>query len=190
MVDQSSISRLKIIIESVLFAAGTPVPLSQLPHLTEASREEVNVAVAELTEECRARGTRIQNNGDSLQLVTAPEAAPYVERLLGRQKQHRLSPSILETLAIIAYRQPIGRSALEELRGVNCDYALAALKARGLISEVGRSGSIGRPYLYGTTFHFLEHFGLEKPEDLPPLAENEAKDDPTNSSDKHDSGPL
>jgi segregation and condensation protein B len=92
-----------------------------------------------------------------------------VERFLGVEEDHRLSRPALETLAIIAYKQPITRPAIEAIRGVNCDRALASLRARGLISEVGRADTAGRPYLFGTTFRFLEYFGLEKPDDLPPL---------------------
>jgi segregation and condensation protein B len=104
-------------------------------------------------------------------MVTAPEVTSYVERFLGVEEDHRLSHAALETLAIIAYKQPITRHVLESIRGVNCDRALASLRARGLITEVGRAHAPGRPYLFGTTFRFLEYFGLEKPEDLPPLAE-------------------
>jgi segregation and condensation protein B len=104
-------------------------------------------------------------------MVSAPEATLYVERYLGVEEDHRLSHASLETLAIIAYKQPITRQAIEAIRGVNCDRALASLRARGLITEVGRAGSAGRPYLFGTTFRFLEYFGLEKPGDLPPLEE-------------------
>ena len=104
-------------------------------------------------------------------MVTAPEASPFVEQFLGVDEDQRISHAALETLAIIAYKQPISRQVIEAIRGVNCDRALASLKARGLITEVGRASTAGRPYQYGTTFRFLEHFGLEKPGDLPPLPE-------------------
>ena len=87
----------------------------------------------------------------------------------------RWQMAALETLAIIAYKQPITRMTIESIRGVNCDQVIASLKARGLIAEVGRAHAQGRPYLFGTTFRFLEYFGLEKPEDLPPLREAEAE---------------
>jgi segregation and condensation protein B len=110
-------------------------------------------------------------------MVTAPEAAPYVERFLGVEEDRRLSHASLETLAIVAYKQPIARGAIEAIRGVNCDRALASLKARGLVAEVGRATAARRPYLYGTTFRFLEYFGLEKPGDLPPLPDQPPTDE-------------
>jgi segregation and condensation protein B len=104
-------------------------------------------------------------------MVTAPESTPYVQAFLGVDEEQRLTHAPLVALTIIAYRQPITRPAIEKILGKSCDYSVAALKARELITEVGRSNGPGRPYLYGTTFRFLEHFGLEKPEDLPPLPE-------------------
>ncbi len=161
---------LKLVLESVLFVADEPVELASLARIADARQEDVSRALDALAGDCQARGVRLQRTGSAYQLVTAPEAAPYVERFLGVDEDHRLSHAALETLAIIAYKQPITRPAIEAIRGVNCDRALASLRARGLITEVGRAGGAGRPYLFGTTFRFLEYFGLEKPEDLPPLA--------------------
>ena len=137
--------------------------------------EMVTEAIVALNEECRERGVRLQRTGSVVQMVTAPEVAPYVEQFLGLDEDRVLSQAALETLAIIAYRQPITRTAIEAIRGVNCERAVASLKARGLIAEVGRAHAQGRPYLFGTTFRFLEYFGLEKPDDLPPLREVEAE---------------
>jgi len=181
MSDTSDLDRLKLIIESILFVAEEPVEVAQLARIAQAGPERVAAAIEAVAStggqlappaDCRERGIRLQHTGSAVQLVTAPEAAPYVERFLGLDEDHRLSHAALETLAIIAYKQPISRVAIEAIRGVNCDRALATLKARGLIAEVGRAHSVGRPYLYGTTFRFLEYFGLEKPEDLPPLRED------------------
>lgn len=163
--------RLKLIVESVLFVADEPVEVSALARIAEAPLQEVEGAVDALAADCRLRGVRIQRTESAVQMVTSPEAAPYVERFLGVDEDHRLSHAALETLAIIAYKQPITRQVMEAIRGVNCDRALASLRARGLITEVGRAQTAGRPYLFGTTFCFLEYFGLEKPEDLPPLAD-------------------
>ena len=165
---------LKLAVESILFVADEPVELSVLARVAGARPEEVAQAVEAIAAECQGRGVRVQRTGSAVQMVTAPEAAPYVERFLGVEEDHRLSHAALETLAIIAYKQPITRSAIEAIRGVNCDRALASLRAGGLVAEVGRASGVGRPYLYGTTFRFLEHFGLEKPADLPPLPELEA----------------
>jgi len=167
----SPIDTLKLVVESILFVADEPVELAALARLAEAKVEDVAAAVEALAADCGARGVRIQRTGTAVQMVTAPEATPFVERFLGLEEDHRLSHAALETLAIIAYKQPITRITIESIRGVNCDRVLASLKARGLVAEVGRASAAGRPYLYGTTFRFLEYFGLEKPEDLPPLGE-------------------
>jgi segregation and condensation protein B len=98
-----------------------------------------------------------------------PEAAPYIEKLLGLQRTGRLSAAAFETLALVAYRQPITRAAIEAVRGVNSDGVLRTLLSHGLIEEVGRLEQLGRPILYGTTFAFLQQFGLESLRDLPPL---------------------
>jgi segregation and condensation protein B len=166
--------RLKLIVESVLFVADEPVEVSALARIAEAGLEEVQQAIDDLAAECHDRGVRVQRTESAVQMVTAPEAALYVERFLGVEEDHRLSRAALETLAIIAYKQPITRQTIEAIRGVNCDRVLASLRARGLITEVGRARTPGRPYLFGTTFRFLEYFGLEKPEDLPPLEEQGA----------------
>jgi segregation and condensation protein B len=133
----------------------------------------VNEAVDTLSQEYQTRGLRVQRNADSVQIVTAPDAAPYVQAFLGIDENQRLTHGTLVALTVIAYKQPITRPALEKVLGKNCDWQVASLKARELITEVGRANAPGRPYLYGTTFRFLEHFGLEKPEDLPPLPELE-----------------
>ena len=169
MATGEAIDTLKLIVESVLFVADEPVEVSALARIADASMEDVERAVDALAADCRIRGVRIQSTESAVQMVTAPEATPFVERFLGVEEDHRLSHAALETLAIIAYKQPITRPAIEAIRGVNCDRALASLRARGLISEVGRADTVGRPYLFGTTFRFLEYFGLEKPDDLPPL---------------------
>jgi segregation and condensation protein B len=162
---------LKLIVESILFVADDPVEIEILARLAGREPKHVSAAIDAIAADCQTRGVRIQRTGNSVQMVTAPAAAPYVEQFLGVDEHHRLSHAALETLAIIAYKQPITRPAIESVRGVSCDHALATLTARGLIAEVGRAPTPGRPYLYGTTFRFLEHFGLEKPADLPPLPE-------------------
>jgi len=173
MVTDSGLASLKLIVESILFVADDPVEIETISRLAGRDPKDVSAAVDAIATDCQTRGVRIQRTGGSIQMVTAPQAAPYVEQFLGVDEHHRLSYAALETLAIIAYKQPITRPAIESDRGVNCDHALATLAARDLVSEVGRAPTPGRPYLYGTTFRFLEHFGLEKPADLPPLPEIE-----------------
>jgi segregation and condensation protein B len=162
---------LKLAIESILFVADDPVEIQALARVAGRREEDIANALDEIAADYRGRGLRVQRTGSAVQMVTAPEAAPFVEQFLGVDEGQRISHAALETLAIIAYKQPISRGVIEAIRGVNCDRALASLKARGLVTEVGRASTAGRPYLYGTTFRFLEHFGLEKPDDLPPLPE-------------------
>lgn len=163
----------KLVVESILFVADEPVELGVLARILGVSVADVSQAVEEIAAECQGRGLRIQRTGSAVQMVTAPEATPYVQEFLGIDADHRLSHAPLATLTIIAYKQPITRPEVERILGKSCDWAIAALKARDLIAEVGRASAPGRPYLYGTTFRFLEHFGLEKPDDLPPLPELE-----------------
>ena len=156
------------ILEAVLFVADAPVEIAALARTINAPRNEVSDALDELAEACRDRGVRLQRTGDLVQLVSAPRTAAYVERFLGLEHPP-LTNASLETLAIIAYRQPITRTGIESVRGVDCDGPIRTLTARGLIEEVGRAPVIGRPTLFGTTVRFLEYFGLERPDDLPPL---------------------
>jgi segregation and condensation protein B len=165
--------QLKLVIESILFVADQPVSLKTLARLTEVDIEGVAAAVEELQQTSRERGIRIQRTGEAAQMVSAPETAPHVQRYLGIDENARLTPSSLVTLTVIAYKQPVTRGEVERILKKSCEWGIATLKARDLITEVGRANGPGRPYLFGTTFKFLEHFGLEKPEDLPPLPELE-----------------
>ena len=162
---------IRLAVESVLFVADGPVDLATLARVAAVSADDIAISLDSIASDYRGRGLRIQRTATAAQLVTAPESTSYVERFLGVDEKETISQSALETLAIVAYRQPVTRPRIELIRGVNCDRAVAVLRARGLISEVGRAKSPGRPYVYGTTFRFLEHFGLERPEDLPPLPE-------------------
>ena len=164
-------AQLRIVIESVLFVADGPVDLKTLARLTETSTEQVAYCIEQLADGSRDRGVRVQRTGDQAQLASAPEAAAFIQAYLGIDENQRLSPTVLVTLTVIAYKQPVTKSEVERILKKNCEYGVTMLKARGLITEVGRADGAGRPYLYGTTFKFLEHFGLERPEDLPPLPE-------------------
>ena len=164
-------TQLKLVIESVLFVADGPVDLKTLARLTEAPPDDIAAAVDELAAESKSRGVRIARVGQAVQLVSAPETAAFVQRYLGIDEHQRLSPVVLVTLTVIAYQQPVTKGEVERILKKNCDYSVAVLKARELITEVGRTDVPGRPYLYGTTFKFLEHFGLKDPTDLPPMPE-------------------
>jgi segregation and condensation protein B len=158
-------------VEAVLFVAERPVTVAELAKLLHAPRETIEQVLAELAEDYARRGLALQRHGEALQLASNPRAAPVVQRFLGREMSARLSPAALETLAIVAYRQPVTRGQIEAIRGVNPDHALQSLLARGLIEEVGRLETVGRPILYGTTFEFLRAFGLRSLDDLPRIEE-------------------
>jgi segregation and condensation protein B len=156
-------------IESLLFVADEPVPVSRLAQALEVTTDEIETALATLQEACVERGVRLQRAGHRVQLVSAPEAASLIERFLGLELHTRLSTAALEALTIVAYQQPATRAQVEAVRGVNSDSVLRTLVSARLIEEVGRMDTVGRPILYGTTFEFLTFFGLESLDDLPPL---------------------
>lgn len=157
------------VLEALLFVAGQPVDVEELARTLEVDVQAVRQHLVGLEAALRERGLRLQRHGERVQLVTAPEAGPFIERFLGGRSETRLSQAALETLAIVAYKQPVTRAQVEAIRGVDCGRALATLRARDLIEEVGRGDGPGRPALYGTTMRFLEYFGLRHPGELPPL---------------------
>ena len=159
-------------LEALLFVADEPVELGELARGLDISVAATRGLLESLAESLEGRGLRLQWHGPRVQMVTAPEAGPYIERFLGGGREQRLSTAALETLAIIAYKQPVTRPQIEAIRGVDSGRALATLRARELVEEVGRADTAGRPVLFGTTLRFLEYFGLERPSDLPPLGED------------------
>jgi segregation and condensation protein B len=167
---------LSIVLESVLFVASEPVTPAQLARSLQVSEAEVQAGLAALADHYRSsgRGLQLQQLHGKVQLVTAPAVATYVEAFLNLDATARLSGPALETLAVVAYRQPVTRAQVEAIRGVDCAGVLRSLVQRGLIAEVGRLESVGRPILYGVTELFMQHFGLADLKDLPPLEENEA----------------
>ncbi len=156
-------------VEALLFVADEAVTVQRLAEALQEDQAAVAGALSELRERLAGRGLRLQRKGDRVQLVTAPELAPLVERFLGLEHTDTLSPAALETLAIVAYCQPVTRAQIEAIRGVNSDAVLRTLLRHGLIQEVGRLEKAGRPILYGTTMEFMQTFGLEDLADLPPL---------------------
>lgn len=159
------------LLESLLFVAQEPVSVEQLASVLRVDPDQVEQGLAWLTREYEGRGLRLQRGRGRIQMVTAPEAAEYVRRLLGLELRNTLSPAALETLAIVAYRQPVTRAEIEAMRGVNSDSVLRTLINHGLVQVLGRLDQAGRPIIYGTTFEFLQHFGLSAVEQLPPLPE-------------------
>jgi len=156
-------------LEGILFVADRPVAVSELAQVLDAPRPAVERALASLAEACGARGVRLQRNNGHVQLVSAPEAAEDIQRFMGLEASARLSRAALETLSIIAYRQPLTRPEIDALRGVDSDGVMRTLLARGLVEVVGRRETVGHPIEFGTTFQFLEYFGLASLADLPPL---------------------
>jgi segregation and condensation protein B len=166
-------ARLAAVVESMLLAAGAPVPLVRLVEALDGpTRREVAAALRALGEayEREGRGLRVVYVAGGYQLRSAPEHGHWVRRLLGGRPP-RLSRPMLETLAIVAYRQPCTRPEIESIRGVDADAVLSTLLERRLIRILGRKDAPGRPILYGTTKDFLEVFGLPDLQALPPLAE-------------------
>ncbi len=156
-------------LEALLFVAPEPVPVARLAQVTQTDPAQVEAALLMLEERLRTRGLRLQRWRERVRLVTAPEYGPLIARFLNLEATVRLSRAALETLAIIAYRQPITRPQIEAIRGVNSDAVVRSLLEKGLIAEVGRAEGPGRPILYATTEAFLQHFGLPSLAALPPL---------------------
>ncbi len=158
-------------LEALLFVASSPVPVLQLSETLGKPLPDVEQALHELEESytTQGRGLRVQWHGGRVQLMTAPELGSLVEKFLGFEATTRLSRAALETLAIVAYRQPITRPGIDAIRGVNSDGVLKSLLSKGLLQEVGRSEGPGRPILYGTSSEFLQHFGLASLDQLPPF---------------------
>lgn len=178
------------VLEALLFASDKPMSASECAKylrgaveaapedeeaasLAKTKQEQIAEAMRGLQEEYAAqeRGFRIVESAAGWKVVTAPEAAPWVRQLFPENRPARLSPSALETLAIVAYRQPINRADIEAVRGVNVDGVMQTLLERGLVRIAGRAELPGRPLLYGTTEFFLEHFGLRSLDELPNCAE-------------------
>lgn len=155
-------------LEALLFVAERPLSRREIAAIAGVDAETVDARLGDLEVALRDRGIRLVSDDEAVQLTTAPLAGALIARYVGSDPA-RLSPAGLETLAIVAYRQPVTRGLIERIRGVDSDYVVRALMHRRLIREQGRADTPGRPYLYGTTFEFLERFGLTSLADLPPL---------------------
>lgn len=162
-------SDLAKIIEAILFVSGEPVQTAAIAHALEVTEMEILSAVQELESDYdyQRRGICLKHFGSHIQLSTRADYAPYIEKLLQPVQKQSLSQAALETLAVVAYKQPVTRLDIEAVRGVKCDYSVQSLVNKGLIEEVGRKETLGRPILYGTTDTFLSHFGLRTLDDLP-----------------------
>ncbi len=174
-------NKVKSVIEGLLFAVGDDgIDEKQIAEIVELDVETINDIIHDMQGDYKreSRGIRITQIADSYQLTTLPEHAKYFERLMYSPNNSTLSQASLETLGIIAYKQPITKADIEEIRGVQSERAIKTLISKELIKEVGRLDAIGRPILYGTTKEFLDYFGLKGLKELPPLAEQiEIRDD-------------
>jgi segregation and condensation protein B len=155
-------------LEALLFVAERPLSRRDIASLAGVSREIVDERLGDLEVTLRDRGLRLLLTGDRVELATAPGAGALIARYLGVDAI-RLTPASLETLAIVAYRQPVTKAGVERIRGVDSDYTIRSLVHRRLVVELGRADAPGRPNLYGTGFDFLERFGLTSLDELPPL---------------------
>jgi segregation and condensation protein B len=169
-------------LEALLFVSAESVTPFQLGSVLEISTSAVEQGLEQLERELQWRGLRLQRNNGRVQLTTSPDCAEIVERFLGLEVTTRLSRAALETLAIVAYQQPVSRPQIEAIRGVSSDGVMKSLLGKGLVQEVGRAEGPGRPILYGTSSDFLQHFGLNTLTELPPLNLT----DKESNSDSHD----
>ncbi|HEX6487666.1 MAG TPA: SMC-Scp complex subunit ScpB [Candidatus Dormibacteraeota bacterium] len=160
-------AEIAVALEAILFASHRPLRLRELQSATGADKALLSQALSALDESLKDRGVMVQRMGDDVQIVTRPEQSQYVRRALRPDVTGRLSPAAYETLAIVAYQQPVTRGRVEELRGVGCETVLANLELRDLVTEVGRAPGPGQAKLYGTTMRFLQVLGLRSLEDLP-----------------------
>jgi segregation and condensation protein B len=156
-------------LEALLFISPEPVTPAQLGLTLEISNSAVEEGLKQLEVELNWRGLRLQRSSGRIQLTTSPEFADIIERFLGLEATTHLSRAALETLAIVAYQQPVSRPQVEAIRGVSSDGVMRSLLGKGLIQEVGRAEGPGRPILYGTSVDFLQHFGLNSLTELPPM---------------------
>ncbi len=155
-------------VETLLFIVGEPLDTEDIKKVINIREMELRQGLELLERKYSgASGILLKEFGTKLQLCTNPENAAYVEDLLNPIQKKSLSQSALEVLSIIAYRQPVTRGEIEQIRGVKCDYSVMSLRQKGLIEEVGHKDVIGRPVLFGTTDLFLRHFGLNSLDDLP-----------------------
>ncbi len=157
---------LSAIVESILFVYGEPLGIKRLAAIAQASEEEIRLALGELAKNLGGRGLILLEKDNAWQLGTDPAAAPYIEQLARDQFGEELSRAALETLAIIAYKGPLGRSDIEYIRGVNSSFTLRALTMRGLVERT-ENPKDSRGFLYGVSMDFLKHLGLSRMEDLP-----------------------
>lgn len=179
------VKEIKSIVEAMLFTWGDPLELKDMASILEVEEKDLREIVDEMMDEFdyNFRGLKIIKINTSYQIVTRPEHFEWIKKLTSDNKSKNLSNAALETLSIIAYRQPVIKSDIEAIRGVRCERSIETLMNRGLVIETGRLEKVGRPIIYGTTDAFLRSFGLEAIDDLPPLSDYKEKEDIVDNSD-------
>lgn len=175
------LAQLEAVVESLLFISGEAVSLSAIAQTIEMDKATAKAIVQSLADkyEEEQRGIRIVEINDAYQMCTAAECFEYIRNMYKSPQRQGLTQSLLETLAIIAYKQPITKGQIEEIRGVSADHAVNKLVEKKLVCEVGRQNTPGKPILFGTTDDFLRYFGFKSVGELPPLEEEptEEKED-------------
>lgn len=163
-------------VEAILFVAGEPVRVEELARALDVPPRDVEAALERLRDDYdfNQRGFMLRRFGHQVQLATRALYAEDVVRMLQPVQKQSLSQAAMETLAVVAYRQPVTKAEIEQIRGVKCDYSVQSLVNKQLIAEVGRKDALGRPILYGTTEEFLSHFGISSLAELPPMPEQAA----------------
>jgi segregation and condensation protein B len=164
----------KAAVEAVLFVTEAPVPAAELAEVLEIGISDVEQIISQLRSEYEERGAGlvIRNTSGGWRIYSSPDAFPYLERFASTATARKISPAAIETLSVIAYRQPVARSQISEIRGVDSDSSVRTLERLGLIEEVDRLDLPGNPAIYGTTDLFLEKLGINDVSDLPPLADH------------------
>lgn len=172
------------IIEAVLFVAGEPLDCADVAQMLDITEMELNGLLEKMKQQylSEQRGICLMRLNNRIQLKTNELYAPYITKLFQPPQRHTLSQSALETLSIVAYRQPITKSEIEMVRGVKCDYSVSVLLEKRLIYVAGKKDTIGKPNLYGTTDEFLRHFGISTIEDLPDVEKLNDKEWQLNSA--------
>jgi len=179
--DGNAMRVVKAKIEALLFVSSLPMSIHQLGTYADEKPVIIEEALKQIAEEYKdGHSLRLQEFNGRFQLTTAPEYSDVIERYLGQEETSLLSQAALEALAIVAYRQPVTRPDVDEIRGVNSEGVIRNLLNKGLIQEIGRSEGVGRPILYGTTNEFLQYFGFSSLKDLPPISEEVESSSPTN----------
>ncbi len=161
-----------LLLEAILFVAESPIPVEELAELLEIPKDDVAAELTALAGQLEGRGIVLREVGGGWRLYTNPVARPYLEKFAASATATRLSKAALETLAVVAYRQPVTRNQVAEIRGVDSERALQTLERRGLVEEIGFAPGPGQAILYGTTTLFEEKLGVASLDELPPLADH------------------